>query len=425
MPRRSGLLGQCLHSRSFSAISLAHECFFSLDFFKGYWQFLLAAESQELFSFLTDEGVFTPTRVLMGSSDSVAYCQSTVQEMFKDVLYQGLLVWLDDLLGYESTEDGLLRLLTKILQRCQEKGLKLNPKKCAFFQTEALWCGKIVSADGIRHDPARIQALQDLSAPTTGADLLQFVCAVNWMRLSIPAHNRIVEPLRQALERVYQVAHGRTKRKAANVLLADIGWGQAEDVALAEAKEALSSVVALAHPDPTKLLCVFADASEEYWGGAVVTQIPREHKTRVLEEQDHQPLMFLSGTFSGTAKKWAIVEKEAFALVETCKRADYLLHSDSGFMLFTDHRNLRYIFDPHSVKAVVPKYTADKLQRWALLLMGYHYTIFDIAGKANVWADLLSRWGSARSSICAIHLADVPLSPMLQDDYDWPSYEQL
>jgi hypothetical protein len=115
-------------------------------------------------------------------------------------------------------------LLEKVLVRCTEKGLKLNPKKCAFFQQEALWCGKIVSADGIRHDPARVSAQQDLPPPVTGGDLLQFVCAVNWMRLSIPAHNRIVEPLREALERVYTAAQGRTKRKAAGVRLSDVGW---------------------------------------------------------------------------------------------------------------------------------------------------------------------------------------------------------
>jgi hypothetical protein len=45
--------------------------FFSLDFFKGYWQFQLDPESQEMFSFLTDQGVYTPTRVLMDGSDCV------------------------------------------------------------------------------------------------------------------------------------------------------------------------------------------------------------------------------------------------------------------------------------------------------------------------------------------------------------------
>jgi hypothetical protein len=68
--------------------------FFSLDFFKGYWQFKLDPESQEILSFLTDQGVYTPTRVLMGGSDSVAYCQATVQAMFDDILYRGLFGWM-------------------------------------------------------------------------------------------------------------------------------------------------------------------------------------------------------------------------------------------------------------------------------------------------------------------------------------------
>ncbi|POM64770.1 Hypothetical protein PHPALM_19656 [Phytophthora palmivora] len=50
------------------------ELYFLLGFFQGYWQFILSLECQELFSFLTDMGIFTPTRVLMGGTDSVAYC---------------------------------------------------------------------------------------------------------------------------------------------------------------------------------------------------------------------------------------------------------------------------------------------------------------------------------------------------------------
>ncbi len=94
-----------------------------------------------------------------------------------------------------------------------------------------------------------------------------------------------------------------------------------------------------------------------------------------MEDQDYQPLLFLSGTFTGTASCWPFVEKEAYALIETVKRADYLLHGPRGFRLYTDHKNLRYIFNPKSVLAKVPKYTADKLQRWSLLLIGYKYRI--------------------------------------------------
>jgi hypothetical protein len=78
-----------------------------------------------------------------------------------------------------------------------------------------------------------------------------------------------------------------------------------------------------------------------------------------------------------------------------------LLHPAAGFTLYTDHRNLKF-FNPHNVAASVPIYTAQKRKRWALLLMGYSYTIYDIPGEENVWVDLLSRWGSSLNSICDI-----------------------
>ncbi|OWZ06592.1 hypothetical protein PHMEG_00021131 [Phytophthora megakarya] len=138
-----------------------------------------------------------------------------------------------------------------------------------------------------------------------------------------------------------------------------------------------------------------------------------------FSEQYHEPLMFLSGTFSGRAPSWAIVEKEAYAIIVTCQRADYLLHRPGGFMLYTDHRNLRFIFNPSSVVSSVPKYTADKLQRWALLLMAYEYVTCDIAGADNVWADLLSHWGSLLPTICAVRLLPYEYSPTLNDEFQW------
>ena len=45
--------------------------FATLDAYKGYWQFSLAPESQEYFSFMTEEGVYTPNRIIQGATDAV------------------------------------------------------------------------------------------------------------------------------------------------------------------------------------------------------------------------------------------------------------------------------------------------------------------------------------------------------------------
>ena len=73
-----------------------------------------------------------------------------------------------------------------------------------------------------------------------------------------------------------------------------------------------------------------------------------------MADQDHASLPFVSGTFSGAASRWAIVEKEAYAILEILRRADYLLHRPGGFDLYTDNSNLKFIFNPASLRADVP-----------------------------------------------------------------------
>ncbi|KAF0704574.1 hypothetical protein As57867_007294, partial [Aphanomyces stellatus] len=178
----------------------------------------------EFFSFMTPFGVYTPTRVLMGQTDALAYCQSVVHQMFGDLLFRGLLAWLGDLLGSANTVAELFQLLDQVLTTCGKLGLMLNPKKCDFFLKEAEWCGKVISAAGVTHCPSRIQGLVGLSSPTTAADLQQFVCATNWMLASIPDHNKFIDPLRRLLDVAVKSTGSSKKTTLARVALAAIGW---------------------------------------------------------------------------------------------------------------------------------------------------------------------------------------------------------
>jgi hypothetical protein len=97
-----------------------------------------------------------------------------------------------------------------------------------------------------------------------------------------------------------------------------------------------------------------------------ITQVRPGELSKPREEQEHEPLAFFSGSFKEASSRWLIVEKETFAIVETCKRMEYLLLRERGFHLFTDHRNLQYIFDPKSVNSNIARYQADKQQRMVL-----------------------------------------------------------
>ena len=177
--------------------------FFTLDWFKGFWQLGLHVDSQEWFTMMGIDYMVTPARVLMGQCDAVAYCQSTAQTVYGERYGDGIEAWLDDTLGSATEESELMDLLEYTLKRCLEYGLKLNPSKCDFFDTHVIWCGRAISADGVGHDSARVKGMIELEPPTNAQQLQQFVCALNWMRLSIPEYNKVVSPLTTLLGEIY------------------------------------------------------------------------------------------------------------------------------------------------------------------------------------------------------------------------------
>ena len=75
-----------------------------------------------------------------------------------------------------------------------------------------------------------------------------------------------------------------------------------------------------------------------------------------------------------------------------------MLIRERGFHIYTDHRNLVFLFDPFLFSENLKRHNLDKIQRWALRLSGLRYTIQHISGDDNVWADLLTRWGAPKQT---------------------------
>jgi hypothetical protein len=204
------------------------------------------------------------------------------------------------------------------------------------------------------------------------------------MRSSIPRYNKLIDPLRQLLDIAAKSAGSSKKTALTRVALSKVVWSADHSACFEGVKRALINLVTLSHPRGGMVVCLFTDASDPFWG-AVATQVPPDDLNLPLDEQRHKSLAFLSGTFSGASARWPIVEKEAFAIVESSKRLDYLLVRPNGFRLFTDHRNLVYMSNPSGSNSNMAKYQADKLQRWALVMSTFPYTIECVSGDANVW----------------------------------------
>ncbi|OWZ09958.1 hypothetical protein PHMEG_00017261 [Phytophthora megakarya] len=354
------------------------------DMLKGFWQLPLHILSQELMSYITDSKIYTPRRVPQGCCDAAVHFQQTMEKCFEPLLYEFIIVWIDDLLLFADDVDTYVAKLEQFLDLVGKYGFKLSAKKSSLYQPTVKWCGRIISCDGIAHDPERIDTLRAMPYPTTAGQLQQFLCASNWMRESIVDYARAVDPLQQRLDEL--LSNGkRTKRVASGI---SVELTTQEKAVFDSTKELLATSATLALPDDKATTCVFTDASDTGYA-VVVTQVQDFEAKANVTTQQHKLLTCLSGTFRGAQLNWTVIEKEAYPIVVACDKLDYLLLRARPFRLFCDHRNLIHVFAPHTS---VKKHIRGKLLRWALKLMSYRYVIEHVDGTSNVWADMLSRW---------------------------------
>ena len=80
----------------------------------------------------------------------------------------------DDLILLTKTVSEHIQTTRRVMEVVSETGLTLNPEKCSFANKEINFWGVIFSTDGMRPDPAKVDALDFITAPTNKDDLLSF-----------------------------------------------------------------------------------------------------------------------------------------------------------------------------------------------------------------------------------------------------------
>jgi hypothetical protein len=100
------------HLESALASLRGASCFAKVDLSAGYYQIAVHESYQDLFAFITPQGVYAPKRLLQGSRNAAAYFQMCIHNALVDAnLYSDVIQWLDDILFHAGSEDALLKVL--------------------------------------------------------------------------------------------------------------------------------------------------------------------------------------------------------------------------------------------------------------------------------------------------------------------------
>ena len=106
-----------------------------------------------------------------------------------------------------------------------------------------------------------------------------------------------------------------------------------------------------------------------------------------MEDGSDKPIAFASRSLAPAERKCAQLDKEGLAIVFGVKKFHPYLFG-RHFTILSDHKPLQHLF---SESRPVPAMASARIQRWALTLSAYSYTISYKPGPDHANADTLSR----------------------------------
>ena len=85
-----------------------------------------------------------------GLCNAPATFERLMERVLEGLVWHGVLVYIDDIIVYDSTWAGSLKKLAQVLERLRRANLKLKAKKCFLFCQAIEYLGHEVLGDGVR-----------------------------------------------------------------------------------------------------------------------------------------------------------------------------------------------------------------------------------------------------------------------------------
>ena len=310
-------------------------------------------------AFKTNKGLFEPTVMFFGLTNSPATFQTMMDDLFRDEIATGdITIYMDDILiATEGSLDVHKKHVAHTLSKLMANDLYLKPEKCAFHKHEVEYLGVIVGNGQVKMDPVKVKGLTDWPQPTKVKELRSFLGFGNYYKDFIPNYSQIARPL-----------HDLTRKAQ------EWTWGLKQNAAFNALKTLFTSYPVLRNADQNKRFILTCDASA-YAVGATLQQDFKDGR---------HPVAYFSKSLLPAERNYDIFDRELLAIIYAIKAFRYLLlGTPQKFLVQSDHNNLKYFRSPQKITA--------RQARWMAFLEDYDFELEHLPGCTNTVADLLSR----------------------------------
>lgn len=327
--------------------------FSKLDASSGFWQLRLDEESSRLCTFNMLEGRYRFLRLPYGILSVPEVDHKTIHMIFEHI--PGVETMMDDVIVWGSTRQEHNERLRRVLDKAREVNLKLNKDKCEFGVKILTFVGDVVSEEGVKPDPRKTSAINNMERPTNKDEGRRFLGMVTYLAKFVPQLSTQSAPLRSLLEQKNECI-----------------WSHEQEQSFLKLKGVLTREPVLKFYNSERSTRISADASQYGLGAAL------------LQQHDEQwlPVAYASRALTSAESRYAQIEKELLASFYACERFHQYVYGQS-FEVETDHKPL-----------VMSKHLNDcpvRIQHKLIRLQKYDVHMLYTQWKYMYTADTLSR----------------------------------
>ena len=176
--------------------------------------------------------------------------------------------------------------LKGVFEVLKREKLHVNIKKCRFFTNSSLFLGYIVSAEGIKVDVSKIEAIRSWTIPKTVGEMCSFHGLASFYRRFIKNFSTIIALVTDCMKK------GRFQ------------WSEQVEESIQKIKEMLSSAPVLVLSDFKRVFEVKCDASGIGIG--------------VVLSQEGRPVSFYNEKLNDK-RRYSTYDKELYAIIQALK----------------------------------------------------------------------------------------------------------
>ena len=264
------------------------------------------------------KGSFEPLVMYFGLCNSPATFQKMMNEIFHD-MPDVCVVYINDLMIFMPTDsqEEHDRIVLKVLKRIRNNDLFVKPEKCRFRVTEVDFLRMIVSCDGIKMDPEKVNAILKWPELTNVKQVHAFLGLGNFYRRFIKDYAIISRPM-------------------VDLTCKDVifNFSDKEKASFEALKAAFTTVPVLQYPDQDHEFRLETDASEFAVGGVISVK---------CDDGEFRPVTYMSHSMTPPERNYPIHDKEMLAIIKATEAWHYYLEATPyAFEVHMDHNNLLY-----------------------------------------------------------------------------------